>query len=204
MAQRLDGVRVAILATDMVEESELTEPRQALETAGAETELIAPQAGQIMAAKHFDKAGSYEVDTVLAEADPADYDALFLPGGALNADQLRVLPEVQQFVRAFDADGRPIAAICHAPWLLVSAGLVGGRTLTSYHTLADDIRNAGGIWLDNAVVEDANWVSSRQPSDIPEFNEAMLDLYETSCVETELVTDTEFAFGERINEDEEE
>lgn len=203
MAQRLDGVRVAILATDMVEEAELVGPRQALEDAGAETELVAPQGGKIVSAKHFDKSAAYDVDKTLDEASPDDYDALFLPGGALNADQLRVVPEAQRFARAFDADGRPIAAICHAPWLLVSAGLVGGRTLTSYHTLADDVRNAGGIWLDNEVVEDANWVSSRQPSDIPAFNEAMVDLLESSCLEVEVTTDAEeFAFRERLDEEE--
>jgi protease I len=199
--QRLRGVRVAIIASDMFEEVEMTSPREALEEAGAETILIAPKAGTILAARHFDKAGRHKVDQTLDEADPDDYEALLLPGGVQNSDFLRVIPKAQEFVRTFDAAGKPMAMICHAPWLLVSAGLVAGRVLTSYHTIADDIRNAGGMWLDNEVVSEENWVTSRQPSDIPAFNRSMLRLFET--VVTEIAED-EFAFRERLENDPEE
>jgi protease I len=198
---RLSGVRVAILATDMFEEVEMTAPREALEEGGAETVLIAPSSGALMSARHYDKGGRYEVEQTLDEAEVDDYDALLLPGGALNADALRVVPKAQEFVRAFDAAGKPMAVICHAPWLLVSAGLVAGRVLTSYHTIADDIRNAGGMWLDNEVVEEENWVTSRQPADIPAFNDAMLRLFETCVAEVE---EDNFAFRERLAENEEE
>ncbi len=176
----LANLKIAILATDMFEEIELTEPREALEAAGATTEIIAPNGPEIIAAQHFDKSTFYQVDRLLSEADPQEYDGVLLPGGALNADNLRVEPAAQAFVRHMDSEGKPMAVICHAPWLLVSAGLVNGRTLTSYHTLADDITNAGGHWLDEAVVRDDNWVTSRQPSDIPAFNEAILDLFATA------------------------
>jgi deglycase len=177
MEKPLDGINVAILATDMFEEVELKKPQEALEEAGATTEIIAPKEPEIMAARHFDKAGTYMVDRLLNEADPNDYDALLLPGGALNADQLRAEPLAQKFVQRFDADDKPIAVICHAPWLLISAGLVKGRTLTSFHTIADDIKNAGGTWIDKEVVRDNNWVSSRQPDDIAAFNMAMIKLF---------------------------
>lgn len=170
-------MRIAILATDMVEEIELVEPRQALEAAGAETDLIAPKGSEIIAANHFDKSETYPVDATLDEVEPTDYDAVLLPGGALNADMLRIEPRAQYFVQQMDEAGKPIAVICHGPWLLVSAGLVDGRTLTSYHTIADDITNAGGDWLDKAVVTDNNWVSSRKPDDLPQFNTAMIQLF---------------------------
>lgn len=201
MAQKLHDIKVAIIATDMFEESEMTQPREALEQAGATTTLIAPQAGKITAAKHFDRAGQYQVDVTLADANPRDFDALLLPGGALNADKLRVIPEAQQFVRAFDQANKPMAIICHAPWLIVSAGLVQGRVLTSYHTIADDIRNAGATWLDAPVVQDVNWVTSRQPSDIPHFNEAMIELITDICLNqatSESGHRTEYAFGEHL------
>lgn len=174
---KLAGLRVAILATDGVEDAELKEPREALDKAGAETTLIAPKAGQIYSMKHHDKAAKYDVDVSLDEADPEQFDGVLLPGGALNADTIRVHPRAQQFVRRMDASGSPIAVICHAPWLLISAELVRGRTVTSYHTIQDDLRNAGGKWQDEEVVRDKNWVSSRQPSDIPAFNEAMIGLF---------------------------
>ena len=173
----LSGMRVAVLATDGVEDAELREPRKALDEAGARTTLFAPKSGKIQSYRHHDKADQFEVDTTLAEADPAQFDAVLLPGGALNADTLRVQPRAQEFVREMDRQGKPIAVICHAPWLLVSAGCVRGRTMTSYHTIQDDIRNAGGNWQDEEVVRDANWVSSRQPSDIPAFNRAMIQLF---------------------------
>jgi protease I len=125
----------------------------------------------------MDKGTTVSVDRTLDEARPEEYDALQLPGGCLNADSLRMLPKVQQFVKAFEEDGKPMAVICHAPWILVSAGIVSGRTLTSYHTIQDDIRNAGGHWEDREVVEHGNLVTSRQPSDLPAFNKAMLKLF---------------------------
>lgn len=173
----LEGMRVAILATDGVEDAELSEPRKALEQAGAQMTLIAPKEGKIYSMKHHDKANQYDVNMSLAQANPKQFDAVLLPGGALNADALRVHPQAQEFVREMDRSGKPIAVICHAPWLLVSAGCVRDRTLTSYHTIQDDIRNAGGDWQDKEVVRDKNWVSSRQPSDIPAFNRTVIELF---------------------------
>ena len=173
----LDGIRVAILATDGVEDSELREPRKALEDAGAQTTVFAPKEGKIQSFKHHDKADEFKVDSTLAQADPNQFDALLLPGGALNADTLRVQARAQEFVREMDRQGKPIAFICHAPWLLISAECVRGRNLTSYHTIQDDVRNAGGNWQDEEVVRDRNWISSRQPSDIPAFNREMIHLF---------------------------
>lgn len=173
----LEGIRVAILATDMVEEAELVEPRLALEQAGAETALIAPHGGEIITANHFDKAEAYPVDMTLQAAEPSDFDALLLPGGALNADFMRVEKRVQEFIQETDAAGKPIAAICHAPWELISAGVAEGRHLTGFHTIADDVINAGAEWSDDEVVVDGNMVTSRQPDDIPAFNQKMIDLF---------------------------
>jgi protease I len=174
--KNLEGLRVAILATDGVEDAELKEPRKALDEAGAKTTLFAPKAGRIYSMNHHDKAAQYDVDESLDQARAEQFDAVLLPGGALNADTLRVHPRAQQFVRDMDEEGKPIAAICHGPWLLVSAGIARGRTMTSYHTIQDDIRNAGAKWEDIEVLRDKNWVSSRQPSDIPAFNRAMTEL----------------------------
>jgi protease I len=173
----LKGMRVAILATDGVEQSELTEPRKFLEQLGAQTTVLSPKAGQIQAMQQDEKADKLRVDRVLEGANPAEYDAVLLPGGALNADSLRVNSEAQRFVEAIDHARKPVAAICHAPWLLVSAGLTRGRKMTSYHTIQDDLRNAGVDWKDEQVVQDRNWVSSRRPSDIPAFNRAMAELF---------------------------
>jgi len=173
----LTGYRVAILATDGVEDAELREPCEALKNAGAQVTLIAPKKDKIQSFRHFDKKDQFNVDTLLGDADPKQFDGVLLPGGALNSDTLRVQPQAQEFVREMDRAGKPIAVICHAPWLLVSAGLLKGRTLTGYHTIQDDVRNAGGKWQDEEVVRDRNWVSSRQPSDIPAFNQAMVDLF---------------------------
>lgn len=175
--QSLSGYRVAILATDGVEDAELREPREALRAAGAHVTLIATKKDKIQSFQHFDKKDQFNVDSLLGDADPKQFDGVLLPGGALNSDTLRVQTQAQEFVREMDRAGKPIAVICHAPWLLVSAGLLKGRTLTSYHTIQDDVRNAGGKWQDEEVVRDRNWVSSRQPSDIPAFNQAMVDLF---------------------------
>jgi protease I len=177
VSKALEGIRVAILAMDGVEDTELRDPRKALEEAGAKTTLFAPKQGTIQSFKHHDKADQFQVDMTLAEADPSQFDAVLLPGGALNADTLRVQPRAQEFVREMDRQAKPIAVICHGPWLLVSAGCVRGRTMTSYYTIHDDIENAGGNWRDEEVVRDKNWVSSRQPSDIPAFNREMIELF---------------------------
>jgi protease I len=171
-------MRVAILATDDFEQSELTEPKQALEEAGANALIIAPKSGEIQGMNHDEKADRFPVDQSFAQADPQDFDAAVLPGGALNADTLRVVPEAKTFITAMDQAGKPIAVICHGPWLLVSAGLVSGRTMTSYHTIQDDLRNAGADWRDVEVLRDRNWVSSRRPGDLPAFNREMLRLFE--------------------------
>src|SRR5204863_5990057 len=128
----------------------------------------------------IDKTFKVKVDRTIQGASPDEFDAVHLPGGALNADAMRMVPEVQAFLRAMQDAGKPLSVICHAPWELVSAGLIRGRTLTSYHSIQDDIRNAGGQWVDREVVEDANWVSSRQPSDLPAFNRAMIRLFSRS------------------------
>ncbi len=155
----------------------MTGPVKALRDAGAQVDIISPKKGKIQGFKHFDRAGTVAVDRALDDVRAEAYDAVHLPGGALNADALRVVPAAQHFVQEIQQAGKPIAVICHGPWLLVSAGLVRGRTLTSYHTIQDDIRNAGGKWVDREVVEDGNWVSSRQPSDLPAFNAAMCQLF---------------------------
>jgi protease I len=173
----LAQVRVAIVATDDFEEDELVKPRKALEEAGAQVTVIAPKAAQIQAMKHDEKSIKVDVDLTLDKANPADFDAVLLPGGALNADALRVERKAQEFVRAMDQARKPVAFICHAPWLLISAGLVRGRKMTSYHTIQDDVRKAGAKWEDSEVVRDGNWVSSRQPSDIPAFNKEMIALF---------------------------
>lgn len=177
MTDNKQTIKIAIIATDNFEESEMTDPRKFLEGQGAKTVLIAPHAGKIRAIRHDEKSGEYTVDQTLDQADPDDYDALLLPGGALNADSLRVEKKAQDFAREFDLQMKPIAVICHGPWLLVSAGLVKGRTLTSYHTIKDDLVNAGANWVDSEAVVDRNWASSRQPSDIPKFNEKVKELF---------------------------
>jgi protease I len=173
----LSGIRVAILASDGFEESELVKPRQALIDAGAETKIISPESGEIYGMHHHDKAGKVKVDVPLQQANPEDFDAVLLPGGALNADNLRDWREAQSFVRQADQTGKPIAVICHGPWLLVSAGLVRGRKLTSWPSVRYDIQNAGGTWDDQEVLRDKNWVSSRKPDDIPAFNREMISLF---------------------------
>ena len=180
---KLTDFRVAVLATDGFEEPELTEPVNALREAGARVTIVSPKPGEIQGVRHdIDKTIKVKVDRALKDVNPEEFDGVLLPGGALNADAMRMVPEVQAFLRETQDAGKPVAAICHAPWELVSAGLVRGRTLTSYHTLQDDIRNAGGRWVDREVVEDGNWVTSRQPDDLPAFNRAMLRLFSRSLV----------------------
>jgi protease I len=173
----IKNLRIAAIATDGVEEPELVEPVQALRDAGAAVDILSLKAGEFQCFQHQEKGNKVKAGKTVEDADPADYDALLLPGGALNADALRADCHVKAFVQAFDAEKKPIAFICHAPWILVSAGVVKGRTLTCYHTIADDIRNAGGHYVDREVVCDFNWVSSRQPSDIPAFNREMLTTF---------------------------
>lgn len=176
MAQ-LSNIRVAVIATDGFEEPELTEPVKALKEAGATVEVVSPKQGEIQAFRHHDKSITVPVDRSLQEVSANEYDAVVLPGGALNADTIRVDPRLQSFLRDFSQAGKPIAAICHAPWELISAGLASGRTLTSYYTIQDDLRNAGANWVDREVVVDGNLVTSRKPDDIPAFNREMLNLF---------------------------
>jgi protease I len=176
MAERkLKGKRVAIVAADMVERVELIEPRKALEEAGAETELISLEPGEIRTFNHFDPADSEKVDKAVEEVDASDYDALMIPGGVGNPDQLRGDENMVAFVRDFFEQGKPVAAICHAPWVLIDAGVVRGRTVTSWPTVGTDLRNAGASWVDQEVVVDGGLVTSRKPDDIPAFNKKMIE-----------------------------
>jgi protease I len=172
----LKGIRVAILATDGVEQAELTEPRKFMEQLGAKTTLLSPKAAPIQSMQHDQKAEMIPADAPIEAANAQDYDAVLLPGGALNADKLRMNEEARRFVRELDRAKKPLAVICHGPWLLISAGLVKGRRMTSYYTIQDDLRNAGAEWRDEEVVRDKNWISSRQPSDIPAFNRAIAEI----------------------------
>jgi protease I len=173
----LHQMRVAVIATDGFEEVELEAPVKALKEAGAHVDVISDHGGQIQGFHHHDKAGKVKVDRILDEVRPIEYGALLLPGGALNADQIRTHPKVRQLIYEMDRAGQPIAAICHAPWELISAGVVLGRTLTSWPTIQDDVTNAGGRWEDREVVVDVNLVTSRGPNDIQAFNRGMLKLF---------------------------
>jgi protease I len=173
--QSLKGKRVAIIAADMVEQVELVEPRKALDAAGATTELISIKPGTIKGFNHFDPADDIQVDKTIEEVDASDYDALMIPGGVGNPDQLRGDENVVSFVQDFFAAGKPVAAICHGPWVLVEAGAVRDRTVTSWPTLQTDIRNAGGNWVDKEVVVDQGLVTSRKPDDIPAFNKKLIE-----------------------------
>ena len=179
MAEDLTGKTVAILvANEGIEQVELTEPRKALEEAGATVHLIAPEVGEAQAFNHLDKADAFPVDKTAGDARPDDYDALMLPGGVANPDNLRTHEEAVAFARAFFDAGKPVAAICHAPWTLVEAGVVKGRRLTSWPSLQTDVRNAGGEWVDEEVVVDAGpptLVTSRKPDDLPAFCAKMVD-----------------------------
>src|SRR5579875_2449122 len=170
MADELKGKKVAIIATDGVEEVELVKPREAVEQAGAETELLSLETGEIQAMNSdINKAGTYSVDKAISDASPDDYDGLLLPGGTVNADKLRADADVVSFVQEYFRAGKPVGVICHGPWTLVEADLVRDRTLTSYPSLQTDIRNAGGKWVDEQVVVDQGLVTSRNPDDLPAF-----------------------------------
>lgn len=169
------NTRVAILVTDGFEQAELTGPRDALEKAGIRTAILSREAGRVTGWNHTSPADSFAVDQTFAAANAADYDALLLPGGVVNGDNIRMDEAAQALVRDAAAAGKPIAVICHGPWLLVSAGLVDGRTLTSWPSLADDLRNAGAHWVDRPVVVDGALISSRKPDDIPAFSQALIE-----------------------------
>jgi protease I len=171
----INGMKVAILVADGFEQAELAEPKKALDAAGAETSIVSPAKGQVQAWKHFDKGDKFTVDVPLDKADAKDFDALLLPGGVANPDQLRTLPKAVAFVREFFDEGKPVAAICHGPWTLIEADVVNGRTVTSWPSLKTDLKNAGASWVDREVVVDDGLVSSRKPADIPAFNQKMLD-----------------------------
>jgi protease I len=173
----VSGKRVAVVAADMVEQVELTEPWTALVQAGAKPELISIESGEIQGFNHFDKADTFKVDKTIDEVDAADYDALLLPGGVGNPDILRTNEKVVRFIREFFEQGKPVAAICHGPWTLVEADVVRGRRLTSWPSLKTDVRNAGGEWVDEEVVVDRGLVTSRKPDDLPAFNEKMLEQF---------------------------
>jgi protease I len=173
--QKLQGKRVAILAADMFERVELEKPRDALKDAGAEVEIVSIHDGKIKGFDHFDPANEVDVDKTVEEVSVDDYDALMIPGGVGNPDQLRGDENAVHFVRDFVESKKPVAAICHAPWVLVEAGVVRDRKLTSWPTLQTDIRNAGGNWVDEEVVVDDGIVTSRKPDDIPAFNDKMIE-----------------------------
>jgi protease I len=176
MANELQGKRVAFLvANEGIEQIELTEPWKAVEEAGGEPELIAPEAGQAQAFNHLDKSDRFDVDKTVGDADADDYDALVLPGGVANPDILRTVDDAVSFTRAFFEDGKPVAAICHGPWTLVEADVVRGRTLTSWPSVRTDIRNAGGQWVDEEVHVDSGLVTSRNPDDLPAFCSKMVE-----------------------------
>jgi protease I len=174
MANSLEGLKVAVLAVDGFEQAELVEPKRALAEAGATVHVISAKPGKIQGFKHVDKGDTVDVDSTFDKATADDYDAVVLPGGVVNGDAIRLLPQAQAFVKAADSANKPIAVICHGGWLPVSAGIIKGRTLTSWPSLQDDIRNAGGTWVDREVVEDNNLISSRKPDDIPAFNKALI------------------------------
>ena len=175
MTGELKGKKIAFLATDGVEQVELTEPWQAVKDAGAEVELLSLETGEIQGVNHMEKGDMFPVDKRVSDADPTDYDGLVLPGGVKNPDTLRTDEDAVSFVRAFFEQGKPVGAICHGPWVLVEADVVKGRTITSWPSLQTDIRNAGGTWVDEEVHVDAGLVTSRKPDDLPAFNEKIVE-----------------------------
>ncbi len=174
MASELENVRVAVIVTVGFEQIEMTSPRDALMEQGAEVDILAPHEGQVLGFNHNEKADHFEVDFPIDQADPADYDAVLLPGGVVNGDALRMNQAAQMFLKQANDDDKPIFVICHGGWILISAGLVRGRTITSWPTLQDDMRNAGANWVDAPVVADENIISSRKPDDLEHFNREIL------------------------------
>jgi protease I len=175
VADKLQGKRVAFLATDMVEQVELTEPWKAVKDAGGTPELVSLKEGEIQGFNHYDKADTFKVDRTVEEARAEDYDALVIPGGVGNPDTMRTDENAVQLVRDFFEQGKPVGVICHGPWMLVEAGVVRGRKVTSWPSLQTDIRNAGGDWVDQEVVVDDGLVTSRKPDDLPAFNEKIVE-----------------------------
>lgn len=176
MSQSISGRRVAILATDGFEYSELTDPKKHLEEAGAKVTVVSPADGkQIKGMTGHEWAGSVDIDQPLKQADAAQFDALMLPGGVINPDALRLEPAAIDFIRAFGQAGKPIAAICHGPWTLINADLVKGKKITSWPSLQHDLKNAGAHWEDSEVVVDGNLITSRKPDDIPAFSKALIE-----------------------------
>ena len=180
MAEDLHNMRIALLVATGFEEVELTEPREALEAAGAKTMVVSQESGMVRSWDRNDWGASYPVENILAEVIVDDFDALVLPGGVMNPDFLRIDEEAVRFVRAFFDDQKPVAAICHGPWTLIEAGVVEGRRMTSYPSIKTDLRNAGANWVDEPVVSDGNLVTSRKPDDIPPFSQAMIELFAAS------------------------
>jgi len=178
MTTSIQGKRIAFLAADGVEEVEYTEPRKAVESAGGTAELLSLTTDKVQAFNHLDKSDKYDVSAAVADANVADYDALVLPGGVANPDFLRTNADAVRFVRDFMASGKPVAAICHAPWTLIEAGVVAGRTLTSWPSLHTDLTNAGATWVDQEVVVDDRLVTSRKPDDLPAFCRELLSQIE--------------------------
>ncbi len=175
--QNLEGKRVAVLVDQGFEEVELTGPMKALKAAGARPQIVSPQQGKVKAFRHDHWGDEFPVDVPLDRAQPQQYDAIMLPGGVMNADRLRINPKAVEFVRAFFQAGKPMAVICHGPWLLVEANAVRGRTVTSWPSLKTDLRNAGANWVDQQVVVDQGLVTSRKPDDIPAFNDKMIEMF---------------------------
>jgi len=184
MQRRLEGLAVAILATDGFEQSELIEPRKALDDAGADTWIVSPKSDRIRGWNHVDWGEVVPVDVTLDRADPDRFDALVLPGGVMNPDRLRIDPRAVDFVRAFHEAGKPIAAICHGPWTLIEAGAVQDRRVTSWPSLETDLRNAGAEWEDRAVVKDGVLVTSRKPDDLPQFNRAIIETFAEARIQS--------------------
>jgi protease I len=187
MPKQLEKFRVAILVTDGFEQVEMTEPRKALEQSGATVDLVAPAKNEVQGMNHDEKGDKFRVDARLESVSPAQYDALVLPGGVANPDRLRTIPEAVDFAKAFAEAGKPIAAICHGPWLLVEAGLVKGHKMTSWPSLRTDIRNAGGRWEDSEVVADQRVITSRKPDDIPAFNRKLIEVFAESMAKPRMV-----------------
>ena len=177
MANKLEGKRVAFLFTEGVEQVELEKPLEAVRQAGAEVELVSLEKGEVEMWQHFDKGDRIKVDQAVSDTDASNYDALVLPGGVANPDQLRADKDAVAFVRGFFEQDKPVGAICHGPWLLAEAGVAKGRKVTSWPSLQTDLRNAGAEWVDQEVVVDGNLVSSRKPDDIPAFNREMVQLF---------------------------